>query len=100
MIPQNVKYGDIENTKCEIRGLFYKLVIKVGYFFRKIIKRSPEFAILVKKYEIGDFGGSFDKSSVFFPLTDEYTAPPLSISPNILERWRKWKVFKFSKLFF
>ena len=65
-ILQKVKYDDIENTKCEFRGCFYNLVVKVGYFFRKIIKRSPENAILVKKYEILDFGGSFDKSSGFY----------------------------------
>ena len=93
MILQKVKYGVNENQKCDFRGCFYNLVVKVGYFFRKIIKRSSENAILVKKYEIGDFGGSFDKSSVFFPLTDEYTAPQLYISPNILERLRKRKVF-------
>ena len=80
MILQKVKYGDIENTKCEFRGWFYKLVVKVGYFFIKIIKRSPEFAILVKKYEIGDFGGSFDKSSVFF--VDSF-------------RWNGWEYLRF-----
>ena len=66
MILQKVKYGDIENTKCEFRGCFYKLVVKVGYFFIKIIKRSSEFAILVKKYEISDLGGSFDNYPAFF----------------------------------
>jgi hypothetical protein len=45
------------------------LVVKVGYFFRKIIKRSPEFTILVKKYEIGDFGGSFDIFRFYLLLT-------------------------------
>lgn len=66
MILQKVKCGDIENRKLDFRGWFYKLVVKVGYFFRKIIKRSPEFTILVKKYEIGDFGGSFDNFPTFF----------------------------------
>lgn len=66
MILQKVKCGDIENRKLDFRGWFYKLVVKVGYFFRKIIKRSPEFTILVKKYEIGDFGGSFDIFSALF----------------------------------
>jgi hypothetical protein len=61
-----VKCGDIENTKWDFRGCFYNLVVKVGYFFRKIIKRSSKNAILVKKYEIGDFGGSFDKLSIIF----------------------------------
>ena len=61
-----MKYGDIENTKWDFRGCFYNLVVKVGFFFRKIIKRSSENAILVKKYEIGDFGGSFDKLSIIF----------------------------------
>ena len=33
---------------------------------RKLIKRSPEIAILVKKYEIDKFGGSFDKFLAFY----------------------------------
>lgn len=36
-----------------------------GYFCKKIIKRSPEIAILVKKYENCDFGGSFDNFPYF-----------------------------------
>ena len=32
----------------------------------KIIKRSPEIAVYVKKYEILDFRGSFDNVRFFF----------------------------------
>ena len=58
-ILRKAKYGDDENRKCDFRGWFYKFVIKVGYFIRNNIKRSPEIAILVKKNEICDFRGSF-----------------------------------------
>jgi hypothetical protein len=61
-----MKNGDIENTKLDFRGWFYKFVVKIGYFFIKITKRSSEFAILVKKYEICDFGGSFGNFYQFF----------------------------------
>ena len=65
-ILQKVKYGDIENQKCNFRGWFYKFVGISGYFFKKITKRSSKFAFFVKKYEICDFGGWFDKLSAFF----------------------------------
>ena len=46
------------------------LQIRWNFHFKKVknTKRSPEFGILVKKYEIGDFGGSFDKLSIIFRL--------------------------------
>ena len=95
-----MKYGDIENTKCEFRGCFYNLVVKVGYFFRKIIKRSPENAILVKKYEILDFGGSFDKSSGFYRWICHHTPTLLSISPNKFSEMEKTESFLVFKTFF
>ena len=100
MTLRKVKNGDIENTKCEFRGWFYKLVVKVGYFFRKIIKRSPEIAILVKKYEILDFGGSFDKSSGFYRWICHHTPTPLSISPNKFDEMEKMESFLVFKTFF
>ena len=68
MILCKMKNGDIENTKLDFRGWFYKFIIKIGYFSRKITKRSSEFANLVKKYEICDFGGSFGNLSAFLSV--------------------------------
>ena len=65
MILQKVKYGDIENQKCDFRGWFYKFVGTSWYFFKKITKRSSKFAFFVKKYEICDFGGWFDNFRTF-----------------------------------
>ena len=93
MIIQKVKYGDIEKRKWDFRGCFYNLVVKVGYFFRIIIKRSPKIAILVKKYEILDFGGSFDKSSIFLSMNVPQRLHHSPFHRLISARWRKWKVF-------
>jgi hypothetical protein len=44
------------------------LQIRWNFHFKKVknTKRSPEFGILVKKYEISDLGGSFDNFPAFF----------------------------------
>ncbi len=49
---------------------FSRMILQIRWIFiiksQKITKRSPEIAILVKKYEIFDFGGSFDIFFNFF----------------------------------
>jgi len=71
MVLRKVKYGDNENKKCDFQGCFYNLVGSFGHFILKIIKRSSENAILVKKYGILDFGGSFGNFSARFQRDGE-----------------------------
>ena len=105
-ILQKAKYGDDENIKCDFRGWFYKFVIKVGYFIRNNIKRSPEIAILVKKNEICDFRGSFGNFlepfgnlSTFFRFFNKIQPSTFHFTEYDSEM-EKTESFLFLKLFF
>ena len=62
---------------------------------RKIIKRSSEIAILVKKYENLDFGGSFDKLILIILIKHKNKR-----TQAIFSEMEKTTSFLFSKLFF
>ena len=66
-----MKYGDNENKKCDFQGWFCIFIGSFGHFILKIIKRSSENAILVKKYGILDFRGSFGNFSARFQRDGE-----------------------------
>ena len=63
--------------------------------YQKIPEKSNS-CFLMSKNSFRVFRGSFDK---FFYYRRKL-AHLLPVSPNNSARWRKWKVFKFSKLFF